>query len=144
MTGNIVKLSVSAAHDEFFRLCLIVTAGYGLGSGVVRVMAQFLSYTMLDTDFIGMAVFLLEVILLIVTIFVGSFYEKSIASINDDVVGSLTANFDILLCGFIMAIPLGVQYSAAIGILNHYKNLHQYHNHYHHQLHFHNFQIQLA
>jgi hypothetical protein len=71
---------------------------------------------MMDTDLIGMYIFALELAMLILTIIIGLYYDSTLITVTDDQVTSVK-NTDtssaILICGTIMAIPMGVQYTAA-------------------------------
>jgi len=116
VTGNIVKFSISAADGTFYRLCVCVMIGYGAGSFSVRVMAHYLSYLKIDSDLIGASVFILEIILLILTIFVCKNFETSLDSTSNNQsadIYSKNDNYGVLICGVVMALPMGVQYAAA-------------------------------
>ena len=113
ITGNIVKFSEAASHNQFSQAYVLVTTCFGLGSILARLLAQYLTYKMIDFDLIGMCIFVVEVVLLIVTIFIGSYYERSIADGH---------NFHILTVGMIMALPMGVQYSVAANAFKTFPN----------------------
>ena len=71
---------------------------------------------MMDTDLIGMYIFALELAMLILTIIIGLYYDSTLITVTDDQVTSVKntdTNTAILICGTIMAIPMGVQYTAA-------------------------------
>ena len=116
VTGNIVKFSASAAENGFAKSMVIVTIGYGSGGALVRVLTQYLNYILVDTDVIGIIVLALEAALLVVTIFVGNFFESAV---------SASQNYDescVLITGVVMALPMGVQFGSAFAAFPQFPN----------------------
>ena len=114
ITGNIVRYSEAATHNQFSQASALVTICFGLGSITVRVFAQYLSHMLVHTDLIGMYVFILEVLMLIITIGVGTYYERAISE-DQSFQG-------ILMTGMIMAYPMGIQYAIAAAAFKEFPN----------------------